>query len=43
MKLWLLIAAVNGFLAVASGAFAAHGLQGRLDVHAMSLWETAAR
>jgi uncharacterized membrane protein YgdD (TMEM256/DUF423 family) len=42
MRLWLLIAAVNGFAAVASGAFAAHGLQGRLDAHAMSLWETAA-
>src|SRR3569832_1116696 len=43
MRVWLLIAAVNGFLAVASGAFAAHALQGRLDAHAMSLWETAAR
>ena len=43
MKTWLLIAAVNGFLAVASGAFAAHGLQGRLDAHALTIFETAAR
>jgi uncharacterized membrane protein YgdD (TMEM256/DUF423 family) len=43
MSPWLLIAAINGFLAVASGAFAAHGLQGRLDAHALSIFETAAR
>jgi uncharacterized membrane protein YgdD (TMEM256/DUF423 family) len=40
---WLFLAAINGLLAVAAGAFAAHGLQGRLDVHALSLFETAAR
>jgi len=40
---WLLVAAVNGFLAVAAGAFGAHGLQGRLDAHALQLFETAAR
>ena len=43
MSPWLVVAAVNGLLAVASGAFAAHGLQGRLDAHALGLWETAAR
>jgi uncharacterized membrane protein YgdD (TMEM256/DUF423 family) len=43
MSPWLLIAAVNGFLAVAAGAFAAHGLQGRLDAHALTTFETAAR
>ncbi|HEY5047914.1 MAG TPA: DUF423 domain-containing protein [Rhizomicrobium sp.] len=43
MNGWLLVAAINGFLAVAAGAFGAHGLQGRLDVHAQSLFETAAR
>jgi uncharacterized membrane protein YgdD (TMEM256/DUF423 family) len=43
MSPWLLIAAINGILAVASGAFAAHGLQGRLDAHALSIFETAAR
>ena len=43
MSPWLLVAALNGFLAVASGAFAAHGLQGRLDAHTLSIFETAAR
>ncbi|HSZ11965.1 MAG TPA: DUF423 domain-containing protein [Rhizomicrobium sp.] len=43
MNLWLGIAAINGFLAVAAGAFGAHGLQGRLDPHAMSVFETGAR
>jgi len=40
---WLLIAAINGFLAVAAGAFGAHGLQGKLDPHALSVFETGAR
>jgi len=43
MSAWLVIAAINGFLAVAAGAFAAHGLQGRLDAHAMEIFQTAAR
>ncbi|MEJ1969293.1 MAG: DUF423 domain-containing protein [Rhizomicrobium sp.] len=43
MRVWLLIAALNGFAAVASGAFAAHGLQGRLDPHALGVFETGAR
>ena len=43
MNVWLVIAALNGLFAVASGAFAAHGLQGRLDAHAMQIFETAAR
>jgi uncharacterized membrane protein YgdD (TMEM256/DUF423 family) len=43
MSPWLLIAALNGLLAVASGAFAAHGLQGRLDAHALTIFETGAR
>jgi len=43
MNLWLAIAAINGFLAVAAGAFGAHGLQGRLDPHALQLFETGAR
>jgi uncharacterized membrane protein YgdD (TMEM256/DUF423 family) len=43
VNLWLLLAAINGFLAVACGAFAAHGLQGRLDAHALEIFETAAR
>ena len=31
MRLWICAAAVDGFLAVALGAQAAHGLRGRLD------------
>jgi uncharacterized membrane protein YgdD (TMEM256/DUF423 family) len=40
---WLVVAAINGFLAVAAGAFAAHGLQGKLDAHGLSVFETGAR
>jgi uncharacterized membrane protein YgdD (TMEM256/DUF423 family) len=43
MNSWLLIAAINGFLAVAAGAFGAHALQGRLDPHALQTFETGAR
>ena len=43
MRLWLLIAAINGFLAVAAGAFGAHGLQHRLDPHGLETFETGAR
>jgi uncharacterized membrane protein YgdD (TMEM256/DUF423 family) len=43
MNLWLAIAAINGFLAVAAGALGAHGLQGRLDPHALQVFETGAR
>lgn len=37
-----LAAAVSGFLAVALGAFAAHGLSGRLDAHALEVFRTGA-
>src|SRR5947209_17962792 len=43
MNPWLLVAAINGFIAVAAGAFGAHGLQSRLDAHALQTFETAAR
>jgi len=43
MSLWLAIAAINGGLAVASGAFAAHGLQGRIDAQSLQTFETGAR
>ena len=43
MNAWLVLAAINGFLAVAFGAFAAHGLQGRIEAHALAIFETAAR
>lgn len=41
MSIWLAIAALNGALAVAAGAFASHGLT--MDAHAQGLFETAAR
>jgi uncharacterized membrane protein YgdD (TMEM256/DUF423 family) len=43
MKTWLAVAAINGFLAVAAGAFGAHALQGRVDAHALVVFETGAR
>jgi uncharacterized membrane protein YgdD (TMEM256/DUF423 family) len=43
MNTLLLIAAINGALAVAFGAFGAHGLQGRIDAHAIGVFETGAR
>jgi len=43
MNVWLLVAAVNGLLAVAAGAFGAHGLQARIDAHALQVFETGAR
>jgi uncharacterized membrane protein YgdD (TMEM256/DUF423 family) len=35
--------AINAALAVAAGAFAAHGLRGRLDARALEVFETGAR
>jgi uncharacterized membrane protein YgdD (TMEM256/DUF423 family) len=43
MNSWLLVAAINGALAMAFGAFGAHGLQGRIDAHAIEIFETGAR
>lgn len=43
MSVWLTIAAINGLLAVAAGAFAAHGLKPSLDAHALEIFETGAR
>jgi uncharacterized membrane protein YgdD (TMEM256/DUF423 family) len=43
MNLWLIVAALNGLIAVAAGAFGAHALQGRLDPHALQTFETGAR
>lgn len=43
MSSWLLIAAINGALAVGFGAFGAHGLQGRIDARGLEVFETGAR
>ena len=43
MNPWLLIAAANGFVAVAAGAFGAHALAGALEASALQTFETGAR
>ncbi len=42
-RLWICVAAVNGFIAVALGAVAAHGLEGRLSPVALAWTETGTR
>jgi uncharacterized membrane protein YgdD (TMEM256/DUF423 family) len=42
MNGWIVVAAVNGFLAVAAGAFGAHGLRTHLDPQTMGVFETGA-
>lgn len=41
MKVLLLIGVINGFLAVALGAFGAHGLEGKISDQALKTWEKA--
>jgi len=43
MGSWLAAAAANGLMAVAMGAFAAHGLRSVLDAEALGWVETASR
>lgn len=43
MRPWLLLAAISGFVAVALGAYAAHGLQGRLEPRALEWIDTGLR
>jgi uncharacterized membrane protein YgdD (TMEM256/DUF423 family) len=40
---WIALGALNAAVAVGAGAFAAHGLRERLDVHAREVFETGAR
>ncbi len=42
-KCWLLLAAANGLIAVAAGAFAAHSLQKRMSPDTLAVFETAVR
>lgn len=39
-NLFLILASINGFLAVALGAFAAHGLKSRLTVELLATFQT---
>lgn len=43
MKTFVFLGAVNAFLAVAAGAFGAHGLKSRLDADALAIYEVGAR
>jgi uncharacterized membrane protein YgdD (TMEM256/DUF423 family) len=43
MGAWLTAAAVNGLMAIAMGAFAAHGLRSVLDAEALGWLDTASR
>ncbi|MGM0901445.1 MAG: DUF423 domain-containing protein [Bacillota bacterium] len=40
MKLFIIIGAVNAFLAVALGAFGAHGLEGKVPAKYLETWQT---
>ena len=40
MKLFIILGAVNAFLAVALGAFGAHGLEGKLEPKYLEIWKT---
>jgi uncharacterized membrane protein YgdD (TMEM256/DUF423 family) len=42
-RLAALLAALNGFIAVAAGAFGAHGLKKRLEPDLLAVFETGAR
>lgn len=41
MRLFLVLGAINGFLAVALGAFGAHGLEGKVTEKMLKIWEKA--
>lgn len=43
MKIWLLLGAINGFLAVTFGAFGAHGLKASARATDLSAFETGAQ
>lgn len=43
MRLWLAMAGIYGFLAVAAGAFGAHGLKDRFGARDLELFGTAVR
>jgi uncharacterized membrane protein YgdD (TMEM256/DUF423 family) len=43
MRRWFAFAALNGALAVALGAFAAHGLKARLNPELLAVFDTGAR
>ncbi|MBV7505136.1 DUF423 domain-containing protein [Bacillus sp. sid0103] len=40
MKTFIIVGAINAFMAVALGAFGAHGLKDKLDAHYLDIWKT---
>ncbi|MFC4075353.1 DUF423 domain-containing protein [Salinithrix halophila] len=42
MKLFILLGAINMFLAISLGAFGAHGLEGKVSDRMLSNWQTGA-
>ncbi|SFB03302.1 MULTISPECIES: DUF423 domain-containing protein [unclassified Bacillus (in: firmicutes)] len=40
MKTFIILGALNAFLAVALGAFGAHGLEGKLEPKYLEIWKT---
>ncbi|WP_373047074.1 DUF423 domain-containing protein [Vulgatibacter sp.] len=42
-RIWLALGAVNAFLAVAAGAFGAHGLKARLPADLLAVFQTGAQ
>ena len=42
MKVWIVVSAISGALAVIAGAFGAHGLKARVAAEQVASWSTAA-
>jgi len=42
-QIWIMAGALSGFISVAAGAFAAHGLRPRLSPEMLAIFETGAR
>lgn len=40
MKTFIILGAINAFLAVALGAFGAHGLEGKVEPKYLDIWKT---
>ncbi|WP_246943782.1 DUF423 domain-containing protein [Bacillus pinisoli] len=40
MKLFILLGSINAFIAVALGAFGAHGLEGKISERMVEVWKT---
>jgi uncharacterized membrane protein YgdD (TMEM256/DUF423 family) len=43
MNRWVVLGSISGFIAVAMGAFGAHGLAGTIDEHAIEVFKTGAQ